>query len=696
MPDSTMDPLRPPVLPAHYPRTTTQLLLALPGVPFVHARERVARAWQALSELIEFLPAEQGRLREEFTNLRRQFEQFEIHARNWRIDGDQLRTVRRHPPPPWGEERVRGGAPVASQPAPRHHQDEPVFGFAATLVTVRDHLAVTAGALTGTTAGAKGTLHALYLAGRVVYGADAAFHLAAMFTAAVWDFERPGMPPLPSAAGRIELRSSPRAIPQTRWARYARLMFLQNRVELTTDAGHEVIGGSEPIAFLMHVAPPTPGTAEFLADPAQRYLPVDRFEDLGMIHFCSADGYSLGAVAVADWLAQPDVVVGQPEWTSLTPVELSVHSQVVWALEAGGFVAGAAVLGAPMRRGVAHPPLHPSIATRSRRSRAAANAADAPGSGPTGPDPHPGVHLLRPAPHLQPYLGQAASRKQAARRRTRNRLEVGPASPLQPWLQYLAAPAIVIAGLGLAFSDSAGRVVTVSMLVALLAVIEPWAWWAGQWLLDRDWRRMVAVYRPGGSPEATRQFAQRAELCFDGANIGVRGAGGHEAWLAAGSDQDLGVVTLVRLTHEGHTWAFAFADRLERWRLVLPAPEWAPGGDVEGLAAFARRAGLDLGDEHTPPRRLGEPTFSGRGADSVRRSRGPYTRAMLWPMWWALGVFLVTIAASGSTHQVFLLTVALLAGGPVVVRRVVRTWLQGRSRGSAPGRMKTTNRSRGR
>src|SRR5690625_7740610 len=94
-----------------------------------------------------------------------------------------------------------------------------------------------------------------------------------MFSAAVWDFDRPAMPVLPSGAGRIELRPSPRAVPQTRWARYARLLFTQGRVEVTTTEGHEVIGEDDPIAYLMHVAPHSRTTTWYLDEHRERYAP---------------------------------------------------------------------------------------------------------------------------------------------------------------------------------------------------------------------------------------------------------------------------------------------------------------------------------------------------------------------------------------------------------------------------------------
>mgnify|MGYP001294634647 FL=1 len=692
-----------PLLPAHYPRTATQLLLAQ-DAPFEFSRTQVTAARLAIIELIEFLPAAQHEVRAQFERLDRQLEQFEGNLRHWTFDGAEFGSIRAKPP--LGQEWVEPGAPVARVPVPRRHAEEPVFGFAPAYAEVLADLAGTVHAMSMSSARRTGLMQALYLAGRAAHGAQRARHLTAMFSAAVWDFERPAMPALPSAAGRIELRPSPRAVPQTRWARFARLLFTRGRVEVTTADGHEVIGVPEPIAYLMHVAPPRPTTTEYLADPAERYAPVPRFDDLGAVHFCTQSGYSMGAVAVADWLAQPDLLVRQPALTGAEVTELSQHANVVWALEASGIVAGAAVLDVPIRRGVAHPPplSLPAPATTTpqwwpARLRKGASSDDAsPAAGrredrPTGgpaddepaggrrtpvpADPLPAVRMLRPAPHLLPRRGLAATRKHAIGRRTKRQFEVGPASPLQPWLQRLAPIAVAWGAADLALSDQSGWFTWIVVGLALLAAAEPWVWWVGHWLVDRDWRTMVAVYHPGASEHASKQFAQRAELRFDGANIGVRGASGHEVWIAGSSDEDLGAVALVRLHHKDTTWGFAFADRAGRWRVVLPAAEWAPGGDLSGLAAFAGAAGLSLVDLHAEPGSFEDDPFTGRGSERLRRSRGPRTRAMIWLTCWAVGMFVLTVAAPGSAQVGFLLAVATLAGGPVLLRWAIRRWWRG-------------------
>ena len=699
--------MRAPRLPAHYPRTPTDLLLAQ-AAPFAYARTQVAAARRAIKDLTEFLPAHQKQIREQFMRLDRQLEQFEGNLRHWTFDGAEFDSLRAKPP--LTQEWVVPGAPVAPRPVPRAHAEEPVFEFAPALAATLTDLAGTVHAMSMSNARRAGLMQALYLAGRAAHGAQRARHLTAMFSAAVWDFERPAMPVLPSGAGRIELRPSPRAVPQTRWARYARLLFTQGRVEVTTSEGHEVIGVHDPIAYLMHVAPPSPTTTEYLAEPAERYAPVPAYEDLGAIHFCNEAGYSLGALAVADWLAQPDLLVQQPALTGTEVTELTEHANVVGSLEVSGIVAGAAVLGVPIRRGVAHPPAStplepvkslprwwpsrvrpgesdnnsgPDDGTDDSRAEAPEDArrksrwkgAVKPGQSPVPDDPVPGVRLLRPAPHLLPRRGLAATRKHAVGRRTKRQFEVGPASALQPWLQRFAPVAIVLGGAGLALSAEPGWFTWAMVGAALLAAVEPWAWWAAHWLLDRDRRTMVAVYHPGTSEHAGKEFAQRAELRFDGANIGVRGACGHEVWIADGSDQDLGAVALVRLHDDDSTWGFAFADRSGRWRVVLPAAEWAPGGDLGGLAAFARAAGLALVDQRAQPGSFDEDPFAGRGAERLRRSRGPNTRAMIWLTCWALGMLVPTVAAAGVAHVAFLLAVAACAGAPVLLRWSARRWL---------------------
>lgn len=682
----TPKPGQAPPLPAVYPRTATQLLLARDTNPFDEARQRLHDAWQALSELAQFLPDEQRRLKQEFDKLAAGIRDLHEHARMWLITQPQLDALRKNPPPGWGEAIVSDGAPVAPYPVPRNHQEEPVFGFAAAFGGLQEELRSVTNAATTPGPTGSGLLHALHLAGRAALLADHAYTVAAVFTAAVWDFERPGMPMLAAASGRIELRPYPRSAPHTRWARYSRAMFLKNRVELTTSDGRVLIGDQSPIAYLMHVVPPSPTTAQVLADPAESQLPVPHYEALGTIHFCTEDGYSLGAIAVADWTAQPQAIVNQPRLTGTDHDQLRQHRFMVWGLEAAGIVAGAAVLEVPIRRGVAHPPMHQSVAPTAgssgtpQSSTAQSGTLQQTGGPPDllARDPAPGVRLLRPSPQLLPYSPPGTSRGAARRRRSGNRFIVGPASPLQPWLQWLAAPAISLAALALLFTSQPGFWTYLWLSIALLAAAEPWLWWLAQWLRDRDWRTMTAVYHPGKSEAASNRFARYAELRFDGSSIGVRGADGHEAWIAASSDEDLGATALLRLQHDGDTWGFAFTDRLGRWRLVLPAAEWVPSGDLTALAGFAQRAGLELGNANATPDALDLNLFAGRGTERQRRSRGPYSRGMLWTMYWALGAFAVTLPAASHLSHALLLVIGLVAGVPVIVRALLARWLDRR------------------
>lgn len=659
MAESTFNPLRPLLLPAIYPRTATHLLIARGGDPFAETRRLLASARRTVGELLEFLPAEQTDLRSRFADVLSMLTTCGNVAQGWGFVADELQKVQRHAPPPWGEANVLDGAPVGSEPVPADHQDDPVYGFRPALRAAKDYLRTTTEAAVAFRGPNLNNLHALYLAATMAHAATMIDRLAAVFTAAAWDFERPAMPQLPSGSGRIELRAGPRAIPQTRWARYARVMFLSNRVELTTSEGHEVIGSERPIAFLLHVVPAAPTSAVLRADPAERYTDIPLYDELGLIHFCDDTGRSMGAIAVADWLAQPEITVAQPASTHTGPRNLHQHGRLVWSLQASGIVAGAAVLGVGIRRAVAHPP--PSHDPQETAS-------------PVLADPRPLARVIRPGPQLQPHRGLAARRKSASRRRTRNRIAVGPASLLQPALQYLAIPAIIVGGLGLAVANRPGWIVQSAVVIALLAVLEPWLVFAGEWLRDRDWRKMVAVYRPGRGPGSSRQFAQRAALLFDGSNIGARGADGHEAWVAASSDADLGVTTVLRLIDDGRAWAFAFADRLGRWRLVLPASTWAPDGDLNGLAGFAQSSGLSVADANATPFTRSVDPFDATGTERLRRSRGPATRAMVW-LAGSAGITLLLTLFSSFTAAVFLLAIAVLAVGPVIVRAVVVRWL---------------------
>src|SRR5690625_3627239 len=86
-----------PLLPAHYPRTATQLLLAQ-DAPFEFSRTQVTAARLAIIELIEFLPAAQHEVRAQFERLDRQLEQFEGNLRHWTFDGAEFGSIRAKPP----------------------------------------------------------------------------------------------------------------------------------------------------------------------------------------------------------------------------------------------------------------------------------------------------------------------------------------------------------------------------------------------------------------------------------------------------------------------------------------------------------------------------------------------------------------------------------------------------------------------
>ncbi|MBK5248740.1 MAG: hypothetical protein JJE50_04805 [Actinomycetales bacterium] len=661
-------------LPAAPPRTTTQLLLARGGEPFDTTRRIVDSAIVGVAELVRFLPKEQRGLRTRFNNIHEMLTEARGQLRSWTLTPAEQQALSASSAPSWGEPTVVSGAPAGREPVHPDPHEEPVYGFKTALEGARRYLKETTQALRQDGQPSRSGMQRLYLAGGVAHAAAAIDQLAAVFTAAVWDFERPAMPSLPAKSGRIELRASPRPAPQTRWARYARVMFLQDRVELTTADGRRMIGVEEPIAFLLHVAPPSPTTVAARYDSAERYADVPLYDELGTVHFCDGQGRSMGAIAVADWIAQPALMVAQPASALPHQERLRAFERLVWPLEASGITAGAATLRVPIRRGVLHPPLaHPERALpQNPKATPTAPGAEPPAELPVVAD------LVRPGPHLLPYRGLSAKPSLALKRRerrhkTRNK-DTGPASPISSIIRWFAGPAIVIGGLGSAYLLSQSWFVQLCVILMFAAVLEPWLWWIGEWVNDRDKRRMVAIYRPGAGDGQTRQFLQRAALLFDGANIGVRGATSHEAWVAASSDSDLGVVGLHRLMHDGAAWGFALVDRSDRWRLVIPAGPWAPDGDLTGLAGFAQSAGLQVGDRQVPP-------ASGAVDDALletsrfatTRSRGPLTRGMVILGIYALAVLPLTLAGS-RTATLMLGAVAAIALVPVLLRFLWTSW----------------------
>lgn len=667
---------RPPALPAATPRTTTQLLLARGGDPFEHTHQIIGSALQSVSELLDFLPEDQQTLRKRFRHI------YETLAAarpslpaGVAAQGPGALNPQTLGSLGWGEPIVVSGAPVGREPVDPDPQAEPVYGFAAALngagrylTETTDHLRMGA-----QTWGAQRIVQA----GAVAHAAAAVDHLAAVFTAAMWDFERPGMPALPAKSGRIELRASPRPAPMTTWARYARAMFLTDRVELTTGSGRRVIGSDTPIAYLLHVVPPSPTATVIPYDPAERYAPVPLYDELGVVHFCSADGHSLGAIAVADWLAQPELTVAQAALVQPTE-RIRAYDRLVWALEASGIAAGAATLRVPIRRGVQHPPhINPeALSSVPHASRRAQQALPAPGA----QAPPLSADVVRPGPHLMPYRGPAANPARALIRRQRRhkarQVDLGPSSRVTEMLRAFYPTTLWVGSLFTAYLLEREWWVRLLVILAVATVLEPWITWVVRWVADRDMRRMVATYRPGASAHTTRAFQLHAKLMYDGANIGVRTGSRHEAWVAASSDTDLGVVGIDRLLHQGQAWGYALVDRLGRWRLVLPADSWAPGDDLSGLAGFAQAADLQLGEQHAAAPTIREDVMVEDSTFSQTRSHGPRTRGMVIAAIHALAAFVITLPGS-TTASIYTLGIAAIALVPVFLRWLWTAWYRG-------------------
>lgn len=662
---------RPPALPAATPRTTTQLLLARGGDPFEHTRTIVASARQSVAELLDFLPEEQRGLERRFEGILGLLDAAwpAIPAQMGMLGPGGL-TPQTTASLGWGEPVVVAGAPVGRNPVEEDPNAEPVYGFRDALDGARRYLKESTDALRmgSQTWGTQRVVQA----GAVAHAASAIDHLAAVFTAAMWDFERPAMPALPSKSGRIELRASPRSVPMTRWARYSRAMFLTDRVELTTAAGRRLIGAETPISYLLHVVPPSPTAVVVPYEPAESHAPVPLYDELGVVHFCTADGRSMGAIAVADWLAQPELTVAQA--AAVQPGErLRAYDRLVWALEASGIAAGAATLRVPIRRGVQHPP-HVDPAVLS-----ATGARVRSGTPPAAQPPPLAADVIRPAPHLVPYQGWAADAGRALVRRQRRhkarQIDLGPSSKATEILRAAYPTALWAGSLFTAFLLEREWWVRLLVIIAFVAVLEPWVTWVVRWFADRDMRRMVATYRPGASATSTRASQLHARLMFDGANIGIRTGSRHEAWVAASSDTDLGVVALHRLLHDGREWGLALVDRLGRRRLVLPADSWAPDGDLTGLAGFARAAGLELGEEQAPPPVVTDDVTL-EGSPSLVRSRGPLTRGMVIAGIHALAAFVVTLPGS-TTASIYTLSIAAICFVPVFLRWLWTAWYSG-------------------
>ncbi len=655
--------------PPQYPTTATLMLLAEPGDPFAVAADRAAAAHHAILELLELLPADQQQLAEQFQPARQATWHAMSVLREWRLSVQESAVLASTMTATWGEAPMLEDVWVGRQPA--RLADEAVYGFESAISPLLAHLLnAVANLAQGQTAYGAG-LRRVMLAAAVAEFATRVEAAVTVFTAAVWDFERPAIPPAAGSSTRVELRSGPRAHPQARWARDARLRFLPGRVEVTTAEGTVLIGADRPVAALMHVVPPSPRAVLTGYDPAERYARLPLQDELGAVHLCDADGYSLGALAVADWLAQPLLQVGQQLATTPGEHPRAARDRLVWGLRAAGFVDAAAVLGVPVRRGVMHPPARAALTGQVQPASAAP-------PGTPGYQPRELVRLIRPAPHHQPYRGNATSPAAAYKRRLQRaktwRKDTGPASPINQVVRSVAPAAIWVGGLGSAYLFSGTVWAQLCLLWSAVAVSEPWLWWAWLRLSDRSRHRISAAYRPGRYHGGTRGFAGRAALLFDGTDIGVRGPRGHVAWAAGPWDPHLGVVAVHRLVDGAHPWAIALVDQHARWRFVLPIEQWAPGGDLTGLAGFAEAAGLQVADTQAQRVEGGQDVFDDRTPLAQQVHAGPPTRGMVILMLWCLTVVPFTLAGNHLATLV-LLVLAAVAVVPAAARALWRRLL---------------------
>ncbi|WP_277051342.1 hypothetical protein [Ruania albidiflava] len=648
--------------PPQYPTTATLMLLAQPGDPFAQASARAEAAHRAINELLELLPGDQQQLAEQFHPARRAAWYAASVLRTWTLSVQEAAVLASTTVPSWAEAPMLEDVWVGSEPV--RLADEAVYGFEGAITPLLAHLTGAVDALAQGQATFGTGLRRVMLAAAVAEFAARTEAVVSMFTAAVWDFERPAMPAPAGSSARVELRSGPRAHPQARWAHLARLLFVPGRVEITTAEATVVIGADRPVAALMHVAPPSPRAVLSGYDVAERYAQLPLQDELGAVHLCDADGYSLGAIAVADWLNQPWLQVGQQVATTPGDPPQAARDRLVWGLQATGIVDGAAVLGVPVRRGVMHPPIHPALTGTLR-------AASPTPPGTPGYQPRELVRLLRPGPHHQPYRGGATKPAAAYNRRLQRmkfwRKDTGPASPINSVVRSAAPAAIWIGGLGSAYLFSGTLWAQLCLLWSAVAVSEPWLWWAWVHLRDRSRRPMTAVYRPGRYPGGTRRFAGRAALLFDGTDIGVRGPYGHLAWAAGPWDPHLGIVAVHRLLDGGQPWAVALVDQGGRWQFVLPIEQWAPGGDLAPLAGFAEAAGLTVADAQAERLEGGADVFDDRTPQAQRVHSGPPTRGMVILMFWCLTVVPFTLAGN-PLATLALLVLAAVAVVPAAAR----------------------------
>lgn len=624
-------------LPVNTPNSAGYRLLAMGPDPVESATTAVRTALAATQEAQTILESVDPDLREAFEFAQRQLDLAARMVSEVSIVAIALTPLRRSPGVQLsGDLPAVLGAPTLGEPALTAR--EPLYGLRTTLRAALAYLGDAVGALGNTQR--RGAVAHLVLGplGRVALGAAYVERAAEAVVAHAYNVLSPGTPTLPGVGGDVELYAGAHALPVRRWAMRSRIRFTPGRVEVVTSTGRISIGHVSPIGSLLWVAPPVRTRIEEDFDPSEQWADLAEHDELGTIHVLDTTGRSVASFVVADWASQPTTVVDQALVDSTAGDIPLGAARGIWAVESLGFTRGATTIGVPLVRGLAHPP--------------SAEGAHGP---------------LRPGPHKQPYTGRQATPAAAAKRRLwRHRAwnrDIGPGTPIAFATRPLAPYLVAFAPLVLWPAGGRTWFQWAFLIATLIALVEPWAGWL--WALGRDIvarPRRTATYRVGSI------LRGRSTLSLNGRDLVVRTASGHETWLPGPADADLGVVRIVRLLEGDRAWGFALADARGRWRAVLPALIWTPGGKYERLEAFARSTRLELADQEARVLpRLGREVVSAGSDLAAQRTWGPRVRGLFLLGCFAVPATAISLAGPTRSLNIGLVSIAICWGGAVLL-----------------------------
>lgn len=624
------------VEPRHVVTGPASRLLALGPEPLVSATTAVRTALLACQDAAEITDGPEADLHDAFVYA---IGQLDLAARMMGdtvvLDGAALAGV---PSPfPYEPRAPLGGRVLDVAPLASH---EAVRGLRATVRETLGQLAAAVRKLGSVPRrGVPGVTVLPWLA-EVALAASLLERVADVVVAHVSTTLDPGTPELPGVGGDVELYPGGRTLPVRRWAQRSRVRFTPGRVEIVSSTGRHSVGQTSPIGSLLWVAPPTVTDVEARHEAAESRAAGSEHDALGTIHVLDAVGRSLVALTVADWSSQPSTAVDQALVDTTAGGPALGAARGVYALESIGFPRGAATIGVPLARGVAHPPPAPD-----------------------------GLGLVRAGEDRSPYRGRDLSpARVVARRRGRSRWwnrDLGPGSVLSGWVRPVAPWLLALAPLLLWPGGGRTPFQLVVLTVTLLALLEPWVTWLVEVVRDlvpRPARRAAyTAGRRGNRLVLTDRF------------IVVRTASGHETWLPGPQDADLGVTSLVRLLSGDRAWGFALADARGRWRFVLPAAEWAPQGRYGDLEAFARAARLELADQEAAPLpRLHQESVERTSAAASDRTTGPHPRGLVILGFFATPAALISLAGPTRSQLLALVTLLLTYGGAAVLSLLAR------------------------